>query len=111
MQRKVKSPRRPVNRAKVALRAGEVGWCEPSVTDEAAGWRSLFRARPDSLCGGYNLPYDSCHSQPGGSAMRLARSIAGVVVFGSLVVGMVRSQAPAAASEDTGRSIAGGGIT
>jgi hypothetical protein len=44
--------------------------------------------------------------------MRLARCLAGVVVFGGLVVGMVRSQAPpAAASEDTGRSIAGGGIT
>jgi hypothetical protein len=43
--------------------------------------------------------------------MRLARCIAGVVVFGGLVVGTVRSQAPAAASEDTGRSIAGGGIT
>jgi hypothetical protein len=44
--------------------------------------------------------------------MRLARSIAGVVVFGGLVVGIVRSQAPpAGASEDTGRSIAGGGIT
>jgi hypothetical protein len=43
--------------------------------------------------------------------MRLTRSIAGVVVFSGLVVGIIRSQAPAAASEDTGRSIAGGGIT
>jgi hypothetical protein len=43
--------------------------------------------------------------------MRLARCIAGVVVLSGLVVGNVRSQAPAAASEDTGRSIAGGGIT
>jgi hypothetical protein len=44
--------------------------------------------------------------------MRLARCIAGAVVFSGLVVGIVRSQAPAAAaSEDTGRSIAGGGIT
>lgn len=43
--------------------------------------------------------------------MRLARYIAGVVVFSGLVVGIIRSQAPAAASEDTGRSIAGGGIT
>lgn len=44
--------------------------------------------------------------------MRLARYIAGVFVFGGLVVGIIRSQPPApAASEDTGRSIAGGGIT
>ena len=43
--------------------------------------------------------------------MRLARCIAGVVVLSGLVVGKVQSQAPAAASEDTGRSIAGGGIT
>ena len=43
--------------------------------------------------------------------MRLARCIAGVVVFSGLVVGIIRSQAPAAASDDTGRAIAGGGIT
>ena len=43
--------------------------------------------------------------------MRLARCIAGVVVLSGLVVGNIRSQAPAAASEDTGRSIADGGIT
>jgi hypothetical protein len=42
--------------------------------------------------------------------MRLACRVLSVVVLGSTIVGMGRAQAPAAASEDTGRSIAGGGI-
>jgi hypothetical protein len=43
--------------------------------------------------------------------MRLACRFLCVVVVGSTIVGVGRAQAPAAASEDTGRSIAGGGIT
>ncbi|HEY4379304.1 MAG TPA: hypothetical protein VGN01_03100 [Acidobacteriaceae bacterium] len=43
--------------------------------------------------------------------MRLACRVLCVVVVGSTIVGVGRAQAPAAASEDTGRSIAGGGIT
>ena len=43
--------------------------------------------------------------------MRLACRVLCVAVMGSTFVGVSRAQAPAAASEDTGRSIAGGGIT
>ena len=43
--------------------------------------------------------------------MRLTCRVLCVVVVGSTLVGVGRAQAPAAASEDTGRSIAGGGIT
>lgn len=43
--------------------------------------------------------------------MRLIRRIACAVVMTGLVVGVGKAQPPAAASDDSGRSIAGGGIT
>ena len=51
------------------------------------------------------------NSCSGENPMRLASCCACVVVMSGFVVGVGRAQAPAAASDDTGRSIAGGGIT
>ena len=76
-----------------------------------AAWRSLFAvrsarlaARMDIICFTILVLGGSCHA-----SCPLVSLVS--CVFGGLVVGVVRSQAPAAASEDTGRSIAGGGIT
>jgi hypothetical protein len=58
--------------------------------------------------GGYNLLTNFCSGE---IAMRLAIRFVCSLVFCGLVAGVSGAQAPAAASEDVGRSIAGGGIT
>src|SRR5664280_2803036 len=104
-------PRSPVNRAKVTLQAGEVYWCEQSVTDgRTRRGDCLRRTRvrmPELRKHGYNRDHDSLFRR---DTMRIACQFICCFVVGGFIAGTGHAQAPAA-SEETNRIVAGGGIS